>query len=202
MGMTKTVFFPSDVALAAMGNTSKRWQSHLEQGKIFIESEKNATSTSGPGRGKKRKLSIDAITQGSIALTLIDAGIDVKLAYRIGAEFAYTHTTSPARIADPSLPMIATQDRLAGKLFGEGQTILVCSTGIPAYGQKGVSFVSDADPYLASDGDLSQTASLIERVDGRPGTARILVNLSVMCQRISNKLGIDCQKTFGGEHAQ
>lgn len=199
MNMTGTIYFPADIALAAMGNTSKRWQAHNDQGKIFIESEASAVFTSGPGRGKKRQLSIDAITQGGIALTLIDAGVEVKRAYRLGAEFAYSVTTSPARKADPALPLSPTQDRLAGKLFDEGQTFLVCSTGVLAYGETGLSFVSDADPDLTSDGDLSQTASLIESVDGRPGTARILVNLSVMCQRISNKLGIDCQETFGGE---
>ncbi|MGJ5621165.1 hypothetical protein [Sulfitobacter sp. MF3-043] len=199
MGMTDTLFFPSDVALAAMGNTSKRWQSHLEQGKIFIESEKDANAKSERGRGKKRQLSLDAITQGSIALTLIDAGVEVKLAYRNGAEFAYTHTTSPARMIDPSLPLNPTQDRLAGKLFDEGQTILVCSTGVLAHGQNGLSFVSDADPDLAPSNELSQTANLIECVDGRPGSARILINVSMMCHRISKALDIDCQKTFGGE---
>lgn len=198
MGMDHTLYFSSDIALAAMGNTSKRWQSHLEQGKIFNESDKHAVSTDGPGRGKKRQLSLDAITQGSIALTLIDAGVDVKLAYRVGAEFAYTHTASPARVIDSSLPLESSQDRLAGKLFDKGQTILVCSTGVLAHGQNGLSFVSDADPDLASENELSQTASLIERVDGRPGSARILVNLSLMCQRISKVLDIDCQKTFGG----
>ena len=152
MGMTDTLFFPSDVALAAMGNTSKRWQSHLEQGKIFVESEKDTNAKSERGRGKKRQLSLDAITQGSIALTLIDAGVEVKHAYRIGAEFAYMHTTSPARTDNPSLPLNPTQDRLAGKLFDKGQTILVCSTGVLAHGETGLSFVSDADPDLASDG--------------------------------------------------
>ena len=201
MGMTDTIFFPSDVALAAMGNTSKRWQSHLEQGKIFIESEKSVNSKAGRGRGNKRQLSIEAIIQGSIALTLIDAGVEVKLAYRNGAEFAYMHTPSPARTDNSSLPLNPTKYRLAGKLFDKGQTILVCSTGVLAHGETGLSFVSDADPDLSSDGDLSQTASLIERVDGRPGSARILINLSLMCQRISKVLGVDCQKVFGGERA-
>lgn len=199
MGMTDTIFFPSDVALAAMGNTSKRWQSHLEQGKIFIESEKHAVSASGPGRGRKRELSLDAITQGSIALALIDAGVEVAEAYRIGAKFAYSGTTSDFRLIDPSLPLNPTRDRFAGKLFSSGQTILVYSTGKLAHGQVALSFLSDADPDLLTDSELSQVAKFIDRVDGRSGSARILMNLSVMCERISKVLGLDCKDAFGGE---
>jgi hypothetical protein len=202
MGMTKTVFFPSDVALAAMGNTSKRWPSHLEQGKIFIESELQAVSTSGPGRGRKRKISLEAVVQGAIALALIDAGTEVRRAYRIGAAFAYQGSIAGQLLTDETSRLDPVLDRLPGKLFAEGQTLLVYAVGTDHGHGGGLAIISDADPSLSGVIGFSQAAMLIDRVSGADGGARVVMNLTLLCAQVARDLEIDFDSAFGGGNPQ
>ncbi|UWR29243.1 hypothetical protein K3758_12890 [Sulfitobacter sp. W002] len=197
MGMTDIVFFPADVALAAMGNTSKRWQSHLEQGKIYIESGFQAHKASGPGRGRKRQISLEAVVQGAIALALVDAGTKVEVAYRIGADFAYSSKINGPRLTDAGAPLEPAKDRFACKLFGQGQTLLVYAVGA-GYDEDGaLAIVSDADPAVAGVDGFGQATMLIDCVNSADGSPRVVMNLTLLCAQIAKSLDIDFQRAFG-----
>lgn len=197
MDMTDALFFPSDVALAAMGNTSKRWQAHVDQGKVLVESERDAVLKGGRGRGNKRQISIDAIVQGNIALKLIDAGFDVQLAYRIGASFAYQGGAPGERLTDETAALNPVLDRFAGRLFGVGQTLLICSVVADFDLARDLAIVSDADPALSGVDGFSQAAMLIDRVGGPDDGPRVVMNLTLLCAQIAKSLDIDCQDAFG-----
>lgn len=198
MDIMDVLYFPAETALAAMGNTSKRWQSHLEQGKIDVETHQHAIKSSGPGRGKKREISLEAIAQGAIALALIDAGVNVREAYRVGACFAYSGGFQGKILTDPTAPIDPARDRHAGRLFGHGQTILVFTVGSNALTDEKTAIISDADPAFAGFEGVSQISLLIDATCGPDEAPRIFINLSVLCERICDELHLNCTAVFGG----
>ncbi|OED49683.1 hypothetical protein AB838_05005 [Rhodobacteraceae bacterium (ex Bugula neritina AB1)] len=186
-----TLYFPVDKALEAMGNTSRRWQNHLETNKIHVPAEVNFVSSFGPGRGKHRHISIEAITQGAIAFALIDCGVEVRSAYLAGAEFAFLGELGGAYGYDESAPLDPVLDRMPGRLYAEGETFLIYSVGEVEPHNKRLTFVSDRNPVFAAKRGISAPAMVVHAVDGGSSAApRIVLNVSQLCRRIASSLGI------------
>lgn len=184
-------YFPADMALKAMGNTSRRWQNHLETNKIHVPAEVNFVSSFGPGRGKHRHISIEAITQGAIAFALIDCGVEVQSAYCAGAEFAFLGELGGASEYDEDALLDPVLDRLPGRLYAEGETYLIYSVGKVETHSKRLIFVSDRNPIFAAKRGVSAPAMIVNAVEGGGSAApRIVLHVSQLCRKIASSLGI------------
>jgi hypothetical protein len=146
-------------------------------------------------------ISLEAVMQGAIALALIDAGTEVRAAYRIGAAFAYSGSITGKRLTDEAAKLDPVLDRLPCMLFGKGQTLLVYAVGADFSSGDGLAIVSDADPSLAGVEGFGQAAMLIDRVLGTDGGPRVVMNLTLLCDQVAKALDIDSLTAFGGRRA-
>lgn len=196
--MTNALTFPADEAMSAMGPKGHKWLAHYDRGEILFESE-DAIVSGGRGRGNKRKLSVEAIVQGTIALGLIDAGLQVKEAYVIGAKFAYSGGYAGPFLTDENANVDPARDRHAGHLFRKGRTLLVCRVETPLKGKDGFHFISDADPTYQSFENVSQASLIIDAVDSPDGAPLVVMNVTAVCDHVCDVLGLDRKSVFGGE---
>ncbi|MFV0515049.1 MAG: hypothetical protein ACK5MY_15690 [Jhaorihella sp.] len=195
MGKEVPAFFPADLALEAMGNTSSRWQNHLDTGKIHIPDGVSLVSSHGPGRGKRRQFPLETIAQGAVAFALIDAGVDVREAYRIGANLVYLGTNRPLGF-DHDAPPDPALDRDPGRLFAEGETYLIYAVGEVAPHEDRFAIVSDANPAFRAVAPTSALSCVIGAVGGDDDAPRIVLNLSDICRRIADALCIPFTAAF------
>ena len=194
--MNDTLYFPADRALAAMGNTSRRWQNHLDMGKIFVPPDIDPVNSQGPGRGKLRRLSLEAIVQGAIAFALTDCGVDVREAYRVGAQFVYLGEIRGPFGHDETAPLDPVLDRMAGKLFPDGETYLIFTVGDMALHENRISIISDKNPAFDTSRGVSAPSAVIYAADGESTAPRIILNLSHLCLQIASSLGINFTAAF------
>lgn len=183
---TDALYFSADKALAAMGNTSRRWQSHHELNKIFTPPGEIPVVSAGPGRGKRRKLSLAAIVQGRIAFALIDCGVDVRDAYRAGAQFAYGPD-------DPTSP------RPLGRLFPTGSTFLIYSVACQDGGASSLNIMTDADPTFCLSKSGKGLRTILATTEGDDASPRIVVNLTGVCKEVASALAMDFTAAFSAE---
>lgn len=192
MQAAKDIFFPASKALEAMGNTSLRWENHFDLGKVALPEGIEAVKRYGSGRGKQRELSMAAILQGAVALRLIDCGVAIPAAYKIGLEVAFTSNleNEPPRTAPG--PM----SRGEGRLFERGITWLVIeparSAEVPPF-----TICTDADPRF-SPPRASSFEGAHKAIAGEPHNPRILVNLTALAASICVALVMWEGAPFGG----
>lgn len=190
--MPKGKAFPASRATIVMGPGGGRWYGHKKYGKI-VDLENHAGSD-GLGRGKEIMLSVPAILQGSVALRLIDCGVEVRRAYMIGAKVAYlgqgmlvAFGDGPAPDPDPNI------FRAAGKVFRDGFTWLIVSPLGDA--DRCLNFEIFSDASLTGIDGSKALVSILTPVDS-DHQPNIFLNLTDLCSHISGCLDLPFRETF------
>lgn len=200
--------YPVKAALEAMAwGGAERYLRHRTGKKVFASDLGARTAKHvGPnkiGPGETIHFTADAIVQGAIALRLIDCGCDVAHAYRIGAAFAYQgDMRGPAMVTfgdDAPAELVPALDRMPGKLFGAGQTLLIwCPDTKLAAGQEAFRIVSTADPAIP-EGTASQVYGTLALFagGGDDSAPRVIIDLSALCLCIARRLHASARDLFG-----
>ncbi|MCB1406828.1 MAG: hypothetical protein KDK01_11390 [Rhodobacteraceae bacterium] len=195
------LYFPADRALVAMGNTSRRWESHYDSKKVYAPDDEDPVRSQGAGRGRLRQLSLATIAQGRIAFSLIDCGVEVREAYRVGAQFVYLGEIRGPFGRDTSAPLDPVLDRMAGRLFAKGDTYLIYSVGALEPYESRISIISDSDPAFGAKSGRTTLGAVLHTVDGDGSAPRIVLNLSQLCAQIAATLSLDFTAAFVTEIA-
>lgn len=143
-----------------------------------------------------RRFSLEAIVQGAIAFALIDAGVRVREAYRAGAKFAYLGDIGDPLGRDENAPLDPVMDRLAGRLYAEGETYLIYAVGEIEPHEDRFVIISDANPSFDVSAGLSAPEAIRYAVGGDGAAPCILLNLSEVCAKIATALGIPFAAVF------
>ncbi len=188
----KDKIFPASRATIVMSPSGGRWYGHKKYGKI-VDIENHAGSD-GLGRGKEIMLSVPAILQGSIALRLIDCGVEVRRAYMIGAKVAYLGQGMPVTFGnDPEPKPDPKFFREAGKIFRDGFTWLIVSPWGDADNYLNCEIFSDAG--LAGVDGSKALVSIPIPVDS-DHQPNVFLNLTEVCSYIAKCLDLPFRETF------